>query len=502
MKSVPFVNHYNNCLLNCLVMVLDYFQPWASPDAQGQTQAPPSDRHQWIKGLARQLGIGDNFLGRDGPNNGASMMDCPPLLRGQGLSVALCSSGAKGWLPDRLFIESLDWYDRSNHLIIACVAYPHLPQGRDINHAVVIVGGNPDEVIYHDPGLHNGAYRRVSRKQFMKAWHLASETYSRFHGSLNMLAAWDQDRTPDLWQLNHPQKVSHHTKASVSYSRGLSSRYKQLHQPLTQDQSRHSQAIMNSGPEKILTILNHPQNILSGLETGILLAQKFKSELDLVCIHSESHDSVDINQLKTSTSLHSSLDKINHYWHFDQGELKQRIPHAVEQYQPDLIVVGAREATKAAYLGLNFTYPLWIEKGVNELKQEKWNPILVPMDDSPFSYLALQEAISLAQLGKTKVIVLNVGDEKTKEKLTPILNHVHWQGVKHELIFKSGEVSSTILATQLEFPTSLIVMGTMGQGHPLDDDPQHSVTEQIIRKSPVSVYVVHPQPRLERVKSD
>lgn len=117
-------------------------------------------------------------------------------------------------------------------------------------------------------------------------------------------------------------------------------------------------------------------------------------------------------------------------------------------------------------------------------------------DKSKFSYLAIQDAITLAQKHNGNLILFHVenSSENSGEKIKKILPHMAWNGVSYEFHIEKGDIVEKVLETSQNYKSPLIVMGTMGKEHVYDTTPQYSHAEIIIQKSLCSVYVLYPQP--------
>jgi hypothetical protein len=69
------------------------------------------------------------------------------------------------------------WWDVYGYLkqdiaTIVCMYYDDQPETTEHFRLITGYDAKNDEVIYHEPAEENGAYRRISRKKFMKLWRL------------------------------------------------------------------------------------------------------------------------------------------------------------------------------------------------------------------------------------------------------------------------------------------------------------------------------------------
>lgn len=120
--------------------------------------------------------------------------------------------------------------------------------------------------------------------------------------------------------------------------------------------------------------------------------------------------------------------------------------------------------------------------------------ILVGFDGSTKSEIALEEAISIAEKFKARIIVLHVAwnetDIESHKKLEKIEHKLMKSSVKYDLkSIRSEYVPRGIVRTAMDEACDLIVLGSRGlrggKAWVLG-----SVTQKVLEDSPIPVYIV------------
>jgi len=122
--------------------------------------------------------------------------------------------------------------------------------------------------------------------------------------------------------------------------------------------------------------------------------------------------------------------------------------------------------------------------------------ILVPVDGTPFSYLAIQQAIQICQEFGGSIEVLHVSGSvgsmaSEQQELNRLLSKMAWHGVSHTLRSREGDIVREIVLECGEAGVDLIVMGTHG-GQTGNTGTVAGKTQEVARQVPCSVLVVHP----------
>lgn len=131
--------------------------------------------------------------------------------------------------------------------------------------------------------------------------------------------------------------------------------------------------------------------------------------------------------------------------------------------------------------------------------------ILVPFDGSPLSAQAFSLAIGLATEGAT-ITILHVEEQKDKPARSdrrPIAERLRSiaAGRTVEMATVSGEPADAIIAEADRLGADLIVMSTRGRGG-LTRLAFGSVTDQVVRRSHVSVAVIHSDDKVHDTATD
>ncbi len=126
--------------------------------------------------------------------------------------------------------------------------------------------------------------------------------------------------------------------------------------------------------------------------------------------------------------------------------------------------------------------------------------ILIPLDFSDCSFNALKYAIDISFTNIAKLILLNITDSNNseaefKQKLVNFQNRFNidllsqLEKVKHEYVFRSGNVNKEIIKVREASKADLIVMGTQG-AHNLNRKLFGTNTIEVMQKADCAVLAV------------
>ncbi len=199
-----------------------------------------------------------------------------------------------------------------------------------------------------------------------------------------------------------------------------------------------------------------------------------------------------------------------------KGKASYRICQYAEQNNANLIVIGASHGSKAdARLGVtaarvlrNSAKPVWL---VEQATARPPTSILCPVDLSPASRRALQNAVLLARQFEARLTVINVREampsvyarmmrpddrspvrelRKLKSSLKAFLEEHDTAGIEVGTQIREGSPHAEILAAAAESECDLIVMGAEGTS----DQPRAlvgSITQKVTRAMPCSILTVN-----------
>ncbi len=478
-KDVSFLPRGGNGAIACMAMTLDYLAPsvWCRLSIEEQFEA-----------LCAVVGVS--------PSAGKMVISSDAIfsgLRRFGVGVVQIDSRNPGHKRDGFYLAGLDGSYETNYLIIAHVAYGHLPLGKPgAARSVLIVGETENEIVYHDQWREDGEFIHVDKEQFFLAWRLAAHTSLRPDSVCNGIVAWSQEPA-EAPRIRETQPVP---RKRTAYHKNDGVTLGQMSTMRKQDPTRPGTAVISKGVKKILALSHAHEGFLEGIASAAVLAQDFSSSLTLMNLHSPENAADhldDADQAVPELDVRALLDGLSVTWCCETGTVQDRIRDHAKR-GADLVVIGDHQALLAPEIAMKQPIALWIERGALDVLERTWDTILVPMDGTPFSFLALQEAIALAKRHGGAIYVIHARQANDASSLKGTLPHVDWQGVSYSYEEEEGLVSELILTCARRKQAQVIVMGTMGVGHPADPDPEHSVTREVIRKSPCSLLIVHPKP--------
>ena len=197
----------------------------------------------------------------------------------------------------------------------------------------------------------------------------------------------------------------------------------------------------------------------------------------------------------------------------EEGNIHEVVIDVAESRDCGLIVMGRRGLTKVerAFMG-SVTARVIGYSPIDVLVMPsdsplKWDTILLAVDGSPYSELAANRAISMAQncgSGELKVLsVVDVSDEffaqapdvvdkmieKAKETVEAVKKKAKGANIEAETLVREGETHKKIIETAKELGADVICMGSHGRTG-LRRLLMGSVTEKVIGNAPCPVLVV------------
>lgn len=198
------------------------------------------------------------------------------------------------------------------------------------------------------------------------------------------------------------------------------------------------------------------------------------------------------------------------------GKASYRICQYAEQHKANLIVIGASHGGKAdTRLGVtaarvlrNSAKPVWL---VGQSQIAPPTSILCPVDMSPASRRALQNAVRLAKQFGARLTVLSVREampavyarmmrpddltpvqevKRLTSSLNALLKDYDVSGVAVSAQVREGSPDAEILSAVTELACDLIVMGVEG----MSNQPRTlvgSITQKVTRAMPCSILIVN-----------
>lgn len=155
-----------------------------------------------------------------------------------------------------------------------------------------------------------------------------------------------------------------------------------------------------------------------------------------------------------------------------------------------LLVLGRSQLEWAGALLKEVTTPVFIlpqaPKGKDFPKK-----ILVPVDGTPFSYPALSQALILGEDFGAEIQIFEVG-EKKEIALGKLIEKMAWKNLNHGFFKAKGDIPRTVAEFAESEGAEMIVMGTHGVSPGSTQIPP-SVTLEVLRLSPLPLWVVHPE---------
>jgi nucleotide-binding universal stress UspA family protein len=265
-------------------------------------------------------------------------------------------------------------------------------------------------------------------------------------------------------------------------------------------------------------IVQNPLKILAGYDdsdsakmvlfAALNWAQKYHSKLEIVHILNISQKKEEISdriqkQIKDSANPQYLCDCPPNIQVVETRDAAQALLDLSHHENVSLLVVGThdREKKEKIILGSvaenvlkNSLCPVLVDRSRANSFQIK--QVLVPLDGTPFSYPALAQALVICQDFSAKLHVLHVSNQSTDETVEHAtfaekMALMNWKNIHPDLIMKKGDISTTIVECSTHDKIDLIIMGT----HRLDETHHtldNSVTAEVVRRAPCSVWVVHP----------
>jgi nucleotide-binding universal stress UspA family protein len=142
----------------------------------------------------------------------------------------------------------------------------------------------------------------------------------------------------------------------------------------------------------------------------------------------------------------------------------------------------------------------------DRIDEPSYRHILVPTDDSEESRLAMEHAVTLAQLSDGRIHALSIDEgagssnrdhlrsdpeEEAEEATSESAKQAKSEGVPVTGVVRSGSAKEQICAYADESDIDIIVIGTEGRTG-ISGAIFASVAEQIVREAPVPVLTVRP----------
>lgn len=122
---------------------------------------------------------------------------------------------------------------------------------------------------------------------------------------------------------------------------------------------------------------------------------------------------------------------------------------------------------------------------------ERIRNIVVAMDGTPFSYIAIRQGIALAESFKSALHLFHVStpqEPKGDTAYAPLLNRMQWHGVEHDLIVAKGGIAEALVDYANNHEADLIIMGA----HRIQDRDKDSISMSVVLRAPCAVLIVHP----------
>lgn len=124
--------------------------------------------------------------------------------------------------------------------------------------------------------------------------------------------------------------------------------------------------------------------------------------------------------------------------------------------------------------------------------------VLVPIDATPFSYQAIQQAIIICQEFGGTIYPFYVAKDLSEQQvqtqeLNALMARMDWHGVPHQLLVQAGDIVESIVQVCKNQSMDFIVMGTHAVG-PDGGRSLASKTLEVVHQVPCPLLVVHPHP--------
>jgi nucleotide-binding universal stress UspA family protein len=187
-------------------------------------------------------------------------------------------------------------------------------------------------------------------------------------------------------------------------------------------------------------------------------------------------------ELLTHAAAHATRASVVSTTHAARGSIPTTIQQTAVGEDCDLIIMGARQVVGAQRRTLGgivnavaaqATQPVMVIKAASELDRPMGGRLLVATGGSPWSNVAVEHALRLAQTFHLELCVLHVeeapsqhGETRRPSGESPLLRSVTTRsealGITCEEILASGNIAESILTTALKTPCSTIVLGSRG----------------------------------------
>lgn len=263
----------------------------------------------------------------------------------------------------------------------------------------------------------------------------------------------------------------------------------------------------NGGGDVVLAY-DHSPSAQIAYEIALHVAQAFGSQLRVVYVTdgslaSNEAEVIKSQLLKQADPLYpavKTLDKLPKF-NFIKGALPSKVfIDMSQQNNCDLLLVGSsnRSGIERFFLGSisedlvrEAHCPVIICK---ESPRKGIQNILVPLDDSPASLVALNQALKMSEHFHASITVFHANEnlsdgDRVAHQIEDKLAVVDWQHVDHSQVETYGDFVTTLCEHVESSGIDMVVMGTYAGAH------ERSVTEEVVRQVKASVMVVHPRLR-------
>lgn len=291
--------------------------------------------------------------------------------------------------------------------------------------------------------------------------------------------------------------------------------------------------------DKILFATDFAESAQAAFGRALFLAERLEAELHLLHAvvlheydpnnpqeHFPASEEIFRNLFEIADSNMASLLKQRGREILTLKEVKRRgvsasdvILSYAEEIDADLIVVGTHGRKGAARLFMGSVAEavtrqascpvLTVHADARSVKEESVKTILVPVDFSETSKLAIRYAEQLGHLYHAGIELLHVTEEipypyfylptesdylldrmnRSREALAKLASESFTGDIRHVTSVRSGRVATEILDHAREQDSGLLVIGTHGLGA-LERLVMGSTAEQVIREAPCPVFVV------------
>lgn len=269
-------------------------------------------------------------------------------------------------------------------------------------------------------------------------------------------------------------------------------------------------------PLKVMVGVDESESSFEALQAAALMAQKYHCRIIMIRVQnpksSESEPAQDEAFFsKVKRRIEPMLDP-NYLEHYPPKEMTV---HEMDSAL-GLLKAATRETVSFLMVGsLPKTHSEIMRRGsvLTQLLQQAPCPVmvwrrrpegqglkkvLVPIDATPFSYQAIQQAIIICQeFGGTIYPYYVAKDQRDQEvqirELNALMDRMEWHGVPHQLLTQSGAIVESIVGACKRHQIDFIVMGTHAVG-PDGGRSLASKTLEVAHQVPCPLLVVHPHP--------